>query len=199
MAAAKEKITPTRLEAFSDGVIAIIITIMVLELKVPHQDTLAGLAAQWPIFISYALSFLLVAEYWMNHHMLFHLIRHVGDRLLWSNLLVLFCISLIPFFTGFMGENHISAFSVAAYSAWAMVCAISFMVLLTAVFRHVDMKEEDKRCLRQAALLKCCIAIVLYGLAVVAAPYSPMTALALNFVVAIMYFLPNTWLEKREA
>jgi uncharacterized membrane protein len=196
VAAAKEKITPTRLEAFSDGVIAIIITIMVLELKVPHHDTFADLAAQWPVFVSYALSFLLVAEYWMNHHMLFHLIRHVGDRLLWSNLLVLFCISLIPFFTGFMGENHISAFSVAAYSAWCLVCAISFMILLTAAFRHVDMKEEDKRCLRQAAILKCGIAITLYGIAVLVAPYSPMTALALNFVVAVLYFLPNTWLER---
>lgn len=198
MVAAKEKITSTRLEAFSDGVIAIIITIMVLELKIPHHDTLQDLLNQWPVFVSYALSFLLVAEYWMNHHMLFHLIRHVGNRLLWSNMLVLFCISLIPFFTGFMGENHISAFSVAAYSAWGMACAVSFMVLLTAVFRHVDMKEEDKRCLQQAAILKCFIAIVLYGLAVVTASYSPLTALALNFVVAIMYFLPNTWLEKKE-
>ncbi|TAL27094.1 MAG: DUF1211 domain-containing protein [Alphaproteobacteria bacterium] len=193
-----EKITSTRLEAFSDGVIAIIITIMVLELKIPRQDTLEGLLAQWPIFVSYFLSFILVAEYWMNHHLLFHLIRHVDNRLLWSNLLVLFCISLIPFFTGFMGENHISAFSVAAYSAWSMVCAISFMVLLTAVFRHVDMQEEDKRCLRQAAILKCIIAIALYGLAVAAAPYSPMAALALNFIVAVLYFLPTTWLEKKE-
>jgi uncharacterized membrane protein len=190
-------ITPARLEAFSDGVIAIIITIMVLELKVPHRDTWDSLLAQWPVFMSYGLSFLLVAEYWMNHHQLFHLLSRVGTRILWSNLLLLFCISLIPFFTGFMGENHISAFSTAAYSAWCLVCAVAFFILLQAIFRRVNIEEEEKRCLWRAMLIRCFSAQALYAAATVTALYSPSAALALNFVVAALYFIPNAWMEKK--
>lgn len=193
-----DKLTPTRLEAFSDGVIAIIITIMVLDLHVPHEDTAGALLAQWPVFLSYGLSFLLVAEYWMNHHLLFHLIRHVDNRILWSNLLLLFCISLIPFFTGFMGENHISVFSVAVYSGWCFICAVSFLFLLLAIFRHVDMTANDKACMRRAAIIKVLVAQVLYAAAVPIASRSPGVALLLNFFVNAMYFLPNSWLEKKE-
>ena len=196
--ATKEKISPTRLEAFSDGVIAIIITIMVLELKIPQHDTAGELLAQWPVFVSYALSFLLVAEYWVNHHMLFHRVKHVDDSILWSNLLMMFCISLIPFFTGFMGENHISPFSVAVYSGWCCLCAASFVILLLAIFRQVDMSEHDKSCLRRAAIIKGFVAQTLYaGGAVTAWCWSPAAALVLNFIVITMYFLPNSWLEKK--
>lgn len=192
-----KEITPTRLEAFSDGVIAIIITIMVLELKVPQEETLEALLGQWHVFVAYLLSFLLVAEYWLNHHMLFHMVRHVDNRILWSNLFLLFTTSLIPFFTGYMAENHISAFTISAYSLWSFVCAVSFFVLLVAVFRHVDLKVEDKRCMRRAAILKVCVAMGLYLLAAVIAYKSSYVALALNFAVAVMYFLPNAWLEKK--
>jgi uncharacterized membrane protein len=188
--------SPARLEAFSDGLFGIIITVMVLELKTPH-DTLPALLGQWPLFTSYVLSFLVAAEYWVNHHMLFHLVRRVDTRILWSNLLLLFALTLIPFFTDFMEENHLSAFSVAAYSGWCLVCAICFTVLLLAVFRHVDMKDEDRRCMRQAALVKCFVAQLLYLAAVFVAFRSAFGALALNFVVAAMYFLPNAWIEKR--
>ncbi len=190
-------LTPTRLEAFSDGVIAIIITIMVLELKVPHDDTLAALMDQWHVFVAYLLSFLLVAEYWLNHHMLFHMVKKVDNRILWSNLVLLFCTSLIPFFTGYMAENHISDFTIAAYSLWSFVCAVSFCVLLLAIFRHVDMKDEEKRCMRRAALAKVFVAMGLYLLAGFISFKSPLTALGLNFIVAIMYFFPNAWLEKK--
>ncbi len=190
-------ITPTRLEAFSDGVIAIIITIMVLELKVPQEETLDALLGQWHLFVSYLLSFILVAEYWLNHHMLFHMVKRVDNRLLWANLVLLFCTSLIPFFTGYMAENHISPFTVAAYSFWSFVCAAAFLLLVTSVFRHVDLSHEEKRCMRRAAVFKVLVAMVLYlsaGALVFANPYA---ALLLNFAVAAMYFLPNTWLEKK--
>lgn len=190
-------ITPTRLEAFSDGVIAIIITIMVLELKVPHEETWDALMGQWHLFVAYALSFLLVAEYWLNHHMLFHMVKRVDTRILWSNLLLLFTTSLIPFFTGYMAENQLSAFTVCIYSAWSFVCALSFLVLLVAVFRHVDLKDEDKRCMRKAALIKVGVAMGLYALGAFIAFKSPYLALALNFAVGVMYFLPNSWLEKK--
>lgn len=191
------EVSSARLEAFSDGVIAIVITIMVLELKIPHDQSLAGLLGQWPVFVSYVLSFLLVAVYWLNHHMLFHLVRRADNRILWSNMLLLFSISLIPFFTGYMAENRISAFTISAYSAWCFVCASAFLVLLAAVFRHVDMKAADNRCLRRAALMKCVVAQGLYLLAAAVAFASPYAALALNFIVAAMYFLPNAWLEKK--
>jgi uncharacterized membrane protein len=188
-----QEITPNRLEAFSDGVIAIIITIMVLELKVPHSDTLEGLGTLWPKFLSYALSFLLVAEYWMNHHLLFTLICRVDNRVLWSNLLLLFTISLIPFFTAFMGENHISAFSVMAYSACTCACSFVYLVLLTAIFRECD-ETGAQRSLRRSAYFKSITAIVIYGCAVPAALVHPALSLALNFVVGMMYFLPDAWL-----
>ena len=189
-------VTPARLEAFSDGVIAIIITIMVLELKVPHEASLHGISALWPVFLSYALSFLLVAEYWINHHMLFHMVRKVTNRILWSNLFLLFCTSMIPFFTAFMGENSINPFSTAAYSAWCCVCAVAFLNLLSAIFPHFE-ENEDTRCFQRAARIKSVIAIGLYALAAAAALWQPALALGLNFAVAVMYFLPNAWLEKR--
>jgi uncharacterized membrane protein len=189
------EITPARLEAFTDGVMAIIITVMVLEFKVPHTDTLPALLELWPVFVSYALSFLLVAEYWMNHLLLFHISRKMDNRILWSNLLSLFTISLIPFFTAFMGENHISPFSTAAYSAWCLVCAVGFLIQLTAILGHAQ--TEEMRCLKRAAVTKNIVAIGLYLLAVVAARESPRLALTLDFAVAVMYFLPNAWLEKR--
>ncbi len=194
----KDELSPNRLEAYSDGVIAVAVTLLVLDLKVPHHDNIAGLAEQWPLFVSYLLSFVFVSEYWVNHHALIHLLKKVDTRILWSNILLLFSISMIPFFTAFMGENHISAFTVAAYSAWSLFCAVSYLVLIAAVFRHVDMKDEDKRCMRNASIAKVVVAQLLYLLAVVVAFSNPAAALALNVFVATMYFLPNSWLEKRK-
>lgn len=190
-------ITPHRLEAFSDGIIAIIITIMVLELKVPQDETLDALLGQWHLFVSYLLSFILVAEYWLNHHMLFHMVKRVDNRLLWANLLLLFCTSLIPFFTGYMAENRISAFTVSAYSLWSFVCAAAFLLLVTSVFRQVELERNEKRCLRRAAVFKVVVAMGLYLSAAAAAFVNPYIALLLNFAVAAMYFLPNAWIEKK--
>ncbi|MDE1150996.1 MAG: TMEM175 family protein [Micavibrio sp.] len=197
MSAGKD-ITPARLEAFSDGVIAVIITIMVLELKVPEHDSLEALMGQWHTFVAYALSFLLVAEYWMNHQLLFHMIRRVDTRTLWTNLLLLFTISLIPLFTGFMSEHQMSPFSTAAYSAYMVVCSFSFLLLFLAISRHFEGEGEEARCKRRAGIMKSAAAIALYGLAVPVALYQPFAALALNFMVGGLYFVPTAWLERKE-
>ena len=119
----------TRLEAFSDGVIAIIITIMVLELKVPHGTDLATLEPLVPVFLSYVLSFIYLAIYWNNHHHMLHTSRNVTGRMLWANLHLLFWLSLIPFATGWMGENHFAAWPVALYGTVLLSAAIAYVIL----------------------------------------------------------------------
>jgi uncharacterized membrane protein len=193
----KKDISPTRLEAFSDGVIAIIITIMVLELKIPHETMPAELLRQWPVFFSYALSYFMVAIYWINHHHLIHYITRVDTRILWANMLLLFCVSLIPFFTAYMGENHMTSFATALYVAELFICGFAFLILLAAVGRHFR-DDEDMRCFRRAAIFKNVAALALYTIAAPAAYYHPALAFAITFVVAIMYVLPNAWLEKKE-
>lgn len=192
----RKDLTPTRLEAFSDGVIAIIITIMVLELKVPHDTGLAGLAAQWPVFASYALSFLMVAIYWINHHHLFRYVHKVSNGILWANMLLLFCLSLIPFFTAYMGENHMAAFPAALYLGALFVCGAAFMLLLATILRH-QKADAEVACFARAAIIKNLAALVLYAAGTGLAGIHTGAALALAVVVALMYVLPNAWLEKR--
>ena len=122
-----------RLEAFSDGVIAIIITIMVLEMKVPHGADLAAIAPLWPVFVSYVLSFVIVGIYWNNHHHLLHAVKHVAGTVLWSNLHLLFWLSLLPFTTGFMGENHFAPLPVALYGVDLLMCAVAYFILVHAL------------------------------------------------------------------
>src|SRR3954469_9804173 len=122
-----------RLEAFSDGVIAIIITIMVLEMKVPHGTDAAALRPLIPVFLSYVLSYVIVGIYWNNHHHLLHAARQVNGRVLWANLLLLFWLSLFPFATGWMGENHFATVPTAVYGAVLLGAAIAYYVLQTAI------------------------------------------------------------------
>src|SRR6185436_5459360 len=124
-----------RLEAFSDGVLAIIITIMVLELKVPHGDNLAALTPLFPVFLSYVLSFVYVGIYWNNHHHMFQSSRHVNGAILWANLHLLFWLSLFPFATGWMGENHFRAVPTALYGAVLLMAAVAYYVLQQAIIR----------------------------------------------------------------
>ena len=119
----------TRLEAFSDGVLAIIITIMVLELKVPHSEDLAALRPLLPVFLSYVLSFIYVGIYWNNHHHLLQASRHVNGRVLWANLHLLFWLSLLPFVTGWMGENHFGSLPSAMYGGVLLMAAIAYWIL----------------------------------------------------------------------
>src|SRR4029453_4336452 len=125
-----------RLEAFSDGVLAIIITIMVLELKVPHGTDLAALGPLFPVFLSYVLSFIYIGIYWSNHHHLLHAVRHVNGRILWANLHLLFWLSLIPFVTGWMGENHFAPLPTAFYGGVLLLAAVAYTILQTLIVAH---------------------------------------------------------------
>src|ERR1700712_400491 len=124
-----------RLEAFSDGVIAIIITIMVLEMKVPHGADLHALAELYPVFLSYVLSFLYVGIYWNNHHHLFQVVKHVNGAVLWANLHLLFWLSLFPFVTGWMGENHFATWTVAVYGGVLIIAATAYYILVRVLLR----------------------------------------------------------------
>ena len=121
--------TKSRLEAFSDGVIAILITIMVLELKIPDGSALKDLAKLQNVFISYVLSFAFIAIYWGNHHHLLHTVKKVTAGMIWANLGLLFCLSLIPFATAWMGENHFVAFTVSVYAVLLLACGVAFTIL----------------------------------------------------------------------
>ncbi len=185
----------TRLEAFSDGVIAIIITIMVLELKVPHHHSWSDLLEVAPTFLAYALSFLNVAIYWVNHHHLIHLVRRVNASVMWANMNLLFWLSLVPFATAYLGENRASAQSVAVYGFSAGLCALAYYILRHAIAcqTHDDPKVSQ---LHRCMLRKNRIAMGLYGVAVGVSFLSPWLALALIMMPALMYFMPDREVEK---
>jgi uncharacterized membrane protein len=184
---------PGRLEAFSDGVIAIIITIMVLELKVPASAAPGALVGLWPVFLSYLLSFLVIAIYWVNHHGLFHLCRYVNTTVLWSNMAFLFCISLIPFATAYMGENRFSPFATALYGATLLLAGLSFVPMRRAVERQLADDAAYRRRGRRAAV-KNYVSLSIYAASVPLAFVHPALTLILAFMVAGIYFLPNAWL-----
>jgi uncharacterized membrane protein len=183
-----------RIEAFSDGVIAIIITIMVLELKAPHDPNPASLVRMWPVFFAYVLSFLIIAIYWVNHHHLIHLVNRVDAVMLWANINLLFWLSLMPWVTVYLGDNHALPFPVALYAAVSLAGAASFFLLRASIARHhhdLEFKRLDKKMVRKNA-----IAILIYTVAVVAAfIYTPL-ALVLIATPAAMYFLPESGVEK---
>jgi uncharacterized membrane protein len=184
----------SRIEAFSDGVMAIIITIMVLELKAPHDPTPTSLVRMWPVFFAYALSFLIIAIYWVNHHHLLHMITRVDTMILWANINLLFWISLIPWVTVYLGDNHALPFPVALYAAVSVAGAVSFFLLRASIARHHH-EPEFKR-LNERMARKNLIAIFIYIAAIVVAfIYTPL-ALILIATPAIMYFLPERGLEK---
>ncbi|HEU0207370.1 MAG TPA: TMEM175 family protein [Candidatus Udaeobacter sp.] len=178
-----------RIEAFSDGVMAILITIMVLELKAPHDPTPASLARMWPTFFAYILSFVIIAIYWINHHHLIHLVNDVDSAILWANINLLFWISLIPWVTVYLGDNHALPFPVALYAAVSTAGAVSFFLLRGSIARHHH-DAEFKRLNRRMAR-KNIIAIAIYIVAIaVAFIYTPL-ALIMIALPAAMYFLPE--------
>ena len=178
-----------RIEAFSDGVIAILITIMVLELKAPHDPTPASLARMWPIFFAYVLSFVIIAIYWVNHHHLIHLVNCVDSVILWANINLLFWISLIPWVTVYLGDNHALPFPVALYAAVSTAGAVSFFLLRGSIARSHHAPEFER--LNQRMARKNLIAIVIYVAAIaVAFIYTPL-ALIMIALPAAMYFLPE--------
>lgn len=184
----------SRLEAFSDGVLAIIITIMVLELKVPHGENLSTLEPLLPIFLSYILSFLYIGIYWNNHHHTLHTVNRVNGGVLWANLHLLFWLSLLPFVTGWMGENHFAASPTALYGAVLLMAAIAYWILVRAII-HVEGKDS----LLARAIgsdKKGNISVVIYALAIPLAYYNQWIAQGLYLVVALMWIIPDSRIEK---
>ncbi len=181
--------TKGRIEAFSDGVIAIIITIMVLELKVPHGTDLAMLVPLLPIFLCYVLSFIFVGIYWNNHHHMFHAVKHVGGWVLWANLHLLFWLSLIPFSSGLVGENELGAIPVALYAANMLMCAIAFTLLARALIGQHGADSDFGRALGSDAKGK--ISLGSYVLAVPLAFWQPILSLVLLAAVAAMWVVPD--------
>ncbi|MBI3563331.1 MAG: DUF1211 domain-containing protein [Gammaproteobacteria bacterium] len=183
-----------RLEAFSDGVIAIIITIMVLEMKVPHSDKLAALQHLAPVFISYILSFIYVGIYWNNHHHLLHTVNHVNARILWANLHLLFWLSLIPFVTNWVGENHFSALPVAVYSSVFMCAAIAYYILSRAIITTHGPTSHLATAVGKD--FKGKISIVVYLIAIPLAFWKSWLAFGLNIVVAALWLIPDRRIER---
>lgn len=183
-----------RLEAFSDGVIAIIITIMVLELKVPHGHDLAALKPLVPVFLSYVLSFVFVGIYWNNHHHMLHATQHVGGAVLWANLHLLFWLSLIPVTTGWMGEGHFAVWPVVLYGADLFMCGLAYYILSILLVRR-----HGSESVLAAALgrdFKGRISLVIYAAAIALAFVNPWIAVALYVVVAIMWLVPDKRIER---
>ena len=185
-----------RLEAFSDGVIAIIITIMVLELKVPHGASWAELVPLWPVFLSYVLSFAFVGIYWNNHHHTFKTVEQVNGRVLWANLHLLFWLSLIPFVSGWMGENHFATLPVALYGGVLLMNAVAYTVLILTLIAVHGPGSKLASAIRSDGDLKGRTSLVFYVAAIPLAFVSAGLALALYVVVAVMWFIPDRRIEK---
>jgi len=183
-----------RFEAFSDGVLAIIITIMVLELKVPHGETLAALAEQWPVFLSYVLSFIYVGIYWNNHHHLLHATTNVTGGMMWANLNLLFWLSLLPFATGWMGENHFGAVPSAIYGVVLMLCAFAWFILQTVIVRAQGRGGVLRRALGRDWKGKASPFLYLAG--IVSAFWVPGLAQAMYLIVALIWLVPDRRIEK---
>lgn len=183
-----------RLEAFSDGVIAIIITIMVLELKVPHGTDVAALRPLIPVLISYVLSFVYVGIYWNNHHHLFQAAVKVNGRILWSNLHLLFWLSLVPFITGWMGENHFAALPVALYGTILLMAGLAYFILAQALSVHHG--KDSKLAVAIGKDYKGMISLVIYTVAILLSFFNRWIAFGLYVCVAIIWFIPDRRIEK---
>jgi uncharacterized membrane protein len=181
--------TKGRIEAFSDGVLAIIITIMVLELKVPHGHDWGDLLPLWPVFLSYVLSFVNVGIYWNNHHHMFHAVRHVGGWVLWANLHLLFWLSLMPFATGLVGENDFATMPVAFYAFDLMMCAVAYTMLVRALVAEHGAQSEFARALGSDRKGK--ISLAAYALSFGLAFVAPEIALLPILIVALIWIVPD--------
>ena len=186
--------TKSRLEAFSDGVIAIIITIMVLELKVPSQSDLTGLIPLYPVFLSYLLSFVFLGIYWSNHHHLLQAVKQVDGRVLWANLHLLFWLSLIPFVTGWVGHNHFVPWPVALYGIVLLMAAIAYFILTRVL---LTLHERDSAlAVALGSDFKGKISVVIYVIAIPLAFASTWISGGLYVLVAIMWLIPDRRIER---
>jgi uncharacterized membrane protein len=182
-----------RLEAFSDGVIAVLITIMVLELKVPHEPTLEALAPQLPVFLTYLLSFVFLGIYWNNHHHVLHATRKIDGKVLWANSHLLFWLSLVPFATGWMGQNHFACVPTAAYGAVLFLCGWAYWVLTRAI---ISAEGKDSKLAKALGTdHKGLASMFLYLIAIPVAFYVPILSTAIYAGVALMWLVPDTRIE----
>ncbi len=187
--------TKSRLEAFSDGVLAIIITIMVLELKVPHEVSIQALLDIYHVFVSYVFSFVFVGIYWGNHHHLLHTVHHVTPKIIWGNMGLLFFLSLIPFTTAWMGENEFEGLTVALYSLNLFFCAIAFYILQNVIMAHHShgtalisaLKKQEK---------KGMFSLLLYALAVAGAFFYPVLSGIFILITVVIWIIPDKNIEK---
>jgi uncharacterized membrane protein len=189
--------TKSRLEAFSDGVIAIIITIMVLELKVPHGSELKDLTPLFPVFLSYLLSFINLGIYWNNHHHLLHMAKHVNGATLWANLHLLFWLSMIPFATSWMGENHFAKWPVAVYGFVLLMAGVAYFILVNTLTAIHGGNESLAEAL--GSDLKGKMSVLIYLLAIILTFVNPVAGLCLIAFVAAMWLIPDRRIEKRIA
>jgi uncharacterized membrane protein len=192
MVSAMEK---NRLEAFSDGVLAIIITIMVLEMKVPHGSDWTALKPVLPVFFSYVLSFLYLGIYWNNHHHLIKACRRINGTIMWANLHLLFWLSLFPFVTGWMGENHFTSLPSALYGAVLLLAAIAYYILQSLIVAEHGGRES-----KLAAVIgkdwKGKLSPVFYALAIIVSFFAPWAAGTIYVVVALLWLIPDRRLER---
>jgi uncharacterized membrane protein len=184
----------SRLEAFSDGVIAIIITIMVLELRTPHDSSFESLFSLWPIFLSYLLSFIYVGIYWNNHHHMLQLCRRVTGGILWANLHLLFWLSLVPFATGWLGENHFATNPTAFYGIVLFMSAIAYWILQTTIICSEKNNSELEAAIGKD--LKGKLSPLLYLTAVGICFLSNWISMAIYVLVALMWLIPDRRIEK---
>ncbi|HYK46288.1 MAG TPA: TMEM175 family protein [Parafilimonas sp.] len=184
-----------RLEAFSDGVLAIIITIMVLELRVPEGANWQALKPLFPVFLSYTLSFIFIGIYWNNHHHLMHVVKHISAGIMWANLNLLFWLSLIPFATGWMGENHFEPFTVALYAVLMVFCGVSYNILQIVIEKC---HKEDQRLasIMQRQRGKGIGSLFLYSAAVPLAYVNAIISGALFVLVAVLWLIPDKRIEQ---
>jgi uncharacterized membrane protein len=184
----------SRFEAFSDGVLAIIITIMVLELKVPHGESLGALTPLIPVFLSYVLSFVYLGIYWNNHHHMLHTCRKVTGPMLWANLHLLFWLSLVPFVTGWMGENHFAAAAAALYGVVMLMSAIAYFILQQLIIASQGPDSLLKRAV--GGDWKGKLSPVLYMIAIPMAFVSRWVSMGLYVLVALIWLVPDRRIEK---
>jgi uncharacterized membrane protein len=187
--------TKSRLEAFSDGVIAIIITIMVLELKTPHGTDWAAIRSLAPVFVSYVLSFLMLGIYWGNHHHLLHTVKEVDSGMIWANLHLLFWLSLVPFGTAWMGENNFSSFTVAVYAALLAFCGIAYYILLFNIRKCHPHNEALEIPLRKQSR-RGTVSMIAYIAAIPLAFVHPAISGAIFLGVATLWLIPDRNIER---
>jgi uncharacterized membrane protein len=194
MAAAENAFSKARLEAFSDGVLAVIITIMVLDLKAPESDELGALTRLWPSFIIYVVSFAFVTIYWINHHAIMMAARQATASLIWANNVLLLCLSLIPFTTAYVGATHVSQLATTIYAALQFACGLAFWLTYETI---VAQRRDDAEFMAaaRARRLQNLAALTVYGVSILIAAISPLSALALFVAVAVAYVVPGLFNE----